>query len=475
MECAQTNCFVDNDYTFNQYREERQKLLSYEDHKNALKSCVASLLNGYVIKVRGEFGISYLQVKRSQASEWFGINIQYRAGKLIDTTVTKFIKEIDTELVQFDGVKIMGSNPRYLNLYRPPMGKYLEGVPEKVIKFFESRVYNPEALHEEFASHAYHLRHPNAFIEKCFVHYSPKYGNTGKSLLAAILGKMYHNFANVAVQQQQITGKFTGWVSDLLMVHVEELQNTNYRNHEFETVIKQITTKNGSGEKKNIDVKAGEHRAIVGFNTNQEDLYGLIRADEATISRLVILYFKPKPADLNWDEFKTEIKLNDKINTEQDAYDLGYSMYHYLKYEYEIPNDFNPCRYYKQEKYDIIKQLQKTNKNSIDSWLNELRYQDDEDYDVPQEYRLLVRKSIRKVEFTCIKNTKRDINASYSYFIKENKTNNCFKVDSIISYLQEKGFVAIKSNGIQWLRLETEKFKQLVDDDSDLEEVEFDD
>ena len=73
-------------------------------------------------------------------------------GKNVETTCAKFLKLIEDDLVKFDGIKLMGSK-RFLNLYRPPKGKYLEGIPERVISFFESRVFNPIALHEELSSH----------------------------------------------------------------------------------------------------------------------------------------------------------------------------------------------------------------------------------------------------------------------------------------------------------------------------------
>lgn len=466
--------FVDNNYTLNEYRDDLNKLIYYESHLNALKKCVAVLLDGYIIKTRCDNGIAYTCIKRSKTLDYFGFKINYKIGKKYEEkTCLKFIKDIEQDLIRFDGVKIMSSNPRCLSKYRPPTGVYLEGVPEKIISFFETRIYNPTALHEELSSHVYRLRHPNTFIEKCFVYYSPNYGNCGKSLLAGILGLMYPGFSNVAVQQQQLTSRFTGWAHDLLMLHVEELQNSNYRNHDFETIIKQLTTKNGSGERKGVDTQAAEHHSIIGFNTNQKDLYGLIRADEATISRLVILYFKPKDESVNWNELKTAIGLNDKTCTEQDALNLGYSMYVYLKTKYDIKHSFSPCRYYEQEKYDLINKLRNENKNSIDSWLCELCYETDAS-DVPYEFKLLQKKKIKGIEYTCIKNVKRDINSSYSKFIKETNSNNAFKCDSVIQSLIDKGFTQVKSNGINWLRIPTIEFEKLMKPD-DVEEIEFDD
>ena len=91
------------------------------------------------------------------------------------------------------------------------------------------------------------------------------------------------------VSPDQFESKFNGWMNEYLMIQIEELQNQNYRNHNFEGVLKRITTKHGSGQMKNIDTTACENTAIVGCNTNKTDLYGLIRAPEAERVRMVIL------------------------------------------------------------------------------------------------------------------------------------------------------------------------------------------
>lgn len=473
--------FTDNSESLNEYQENNTSLTTFEEHKEAIQQCVARTVGGFIIKTKTENDVEYKQIKRAGANDYLGFQISYQEGKkLKSTTCLKLVKEIESELAFFDGMKIMGSNERFLNLFRPPCGQYITGLPEKIIKFFEKRVENPVALHECLSSHAYRFRYPNTFIEKCFIHYSPT-GNTGKSLLAAILGLMYPKFANVAVQQQQLEGKFTGWAQDLLMIHVEELQNSNYRNHDFERIMKQMTTRNASGEKKFQDTKGGENHAIVGVNTNKHDLYGLIRGDEPGISRLVIIIFKAIDPNFDWDAFKKEIGLCAKTNTEQDRFNLGYSMYTYLKTQYDIKPKFNPCRYYDQEKFDIIEKLKKLNKNSIESWLNELRYEDEnsEEFCIPPEYKLLVRKTIGKIPLTCIKKTQRDIRNSYNYFMNEYKKDNssaaAFKVDTIIETLIKKGFEEVKSNGILWLRIQTKDFEKLLDTQKEtVKEEDFD-
>jgi hypothetical protein len=63
-------------------------------------------------------------------------------------------------------------------------------------------------------------------------------------------------------------------------------QNANYRNRELETTNERMTTRQASGKRKNRETADEEHGAIIGLNTDQPDLYGLIPGDDALISRL---------------------------------------------------------------------------------------------------------------------------------------------------------------------------------------------
>jgi hypothetical protein len=184
-----------------------------------------------------------------------------------------------------------------------------------------------------------------------------------------MLGLLYPKLANVAAEQQQVTGRFNGWACDLLMLHFEELQNDNYRNKEFETFIKQFTTPTGSGERKFKENGGDEkHNAILGFNTNQPDLYGVIRGDEALISRLALLHFKPKPDNLDWDEVKKDLLVNDDTNLNN----IGFTLYTDLKNNYKIPDRFKTSRYYSEDKNKLIEQLRGENKKNyrkLDLWV----------------------------------------------------------------------------------------------------------
>jgi hypothetical protein len=72
------------------------------------------------------------------------------------------------------------------------------------------------------------------------------------------------------------------------------------------------------------ETQQSTNQAIWGCNSNQSDLCGLIGADEATINRLVILHFKPKPSELDWDH-KTEELLINYTQVELEC-DVGFSL-----------------------------------------------------------------------------------------------------------------------------------------------------
>ena len=106
------------------------------------------------------------------------------------------------------------------------------------------------------------------------------------------------------------------------------------------------------------DTTTGEYKCIVTLNTNSEDLYGLIRADEATIQRLVILHFKPAVAAVEANTFAQEFGLDDSADDYQDKRNLlAASLYHYLRYTMQLPTDYRAKRYYGEDKYQIIRKL----------------------------------------------------------------------------------------------------------------------
>lgn len=66
-----SSIFTENNYSLNEYRDDLNKLMSFKDHLNALKKCVACLLTGYVIKERKEGGVIYTCIKTFECFRLF--------------------------------------------------------------------------------------------------------------------------------------------------------------------------------------------------------------------------------------------------------------------------------------------------------------------------------------------------------------------------------------------------------------------
>jgi hypothetical protein len=272
---------------------------------------------------------------------------------------------------------------------------------------------------------------------------------------------MYGDFANVAVKGEQFKDLFTGQFNDLLMLHVEELQNDNYRNKEFETTIKQFTTREASDRRLYKGTVKGEHHAIIGLNTNQPDLYGLIRGDNALIERLVILHFKPKDEDTKWGEMRKDLCLDNRARRN----DIAYSLYKYLRDDYIIKQKFSPSRYYEQEKFDLINKLRQSNKNSIDSWFCEFRSWTTAD----SNYSVFKSASWGGVNYVYCK--KLETFTNYRDTTKSNCNSTIFKQENVYKYLTSKGFEEKRINGNNILRIQLEKFQQLLSQEEDIEEI----
>jgi hypothetical protein len=289
---------------------------------------------------------------------------------------------------------------------------------------------------------------------------------------------MYHRFAAPALKVGNVSGDKNGFLVDYLMAHIEELQNDNYRNHFFENLLKILTTKNSDCRKLYKDTVGAINIAIVGCNTNKDDLYGLIRlaVDSPEIQRVVLLNFiNPLPVSV-WDEFKLSIGLLDSKNTEEDRRNLGFTLYQYLKHEYKIAKDFNSCRYFGNDKYVLWKQLQSTNKSYIDRWLSRLRFENCTD-DIDAAYKILqILRDRQRNEYVGFSAALKDINASYQCFRRESGDRvTSYEAETIIKILVEKGFKQVKTGGYPKIRIEKEEWEKLAcfcdEEDEELEVV----
>jgi hypothetical protein len=182
------------------------------------------------------------------------------------------------------------------------------------------------------------------------------------------------------------------------------------------------------------------HWAILGMNTNKPDLYGMLRGDEALLSRFVIIHFKPIPTSFDW-----QIHVNKYLKDPC----FGYSLKKYLEEDYEIPEDFTIDRCYGGDKKEFITNALKEHRTSADEWFDRLEFQE---------------RTVKKIPYKYI--LKNEIKSSYDTVVKgNNKTHN---TQSLLTFLTDLGFVQIntkidkKTEVI--LRIETEKYDKLMEE-----------
>jgi hypothetical protein len=334
--------------------------------------------------------------------------------------------------------------------------EYKPELIQEFISLMESRSINTRSLHEELSSHAYRFRNPEAFIVKCFIHYSAT-GNTGKSFLAAALGAMYqtqgHSFANTAVVPKQLEeDQFNNWTFEKLMLHVEEAETDNYQRHNLDSIVKRITTLNGSGRAMYQETQDKRHWAMFGMNSNKSDLYGMIRGDEALISRLVILHFKPR-GDFDWQgSAVADHFIKDPC--------FAYSFKRYLETEYVIPDDFTTDRYYGKDKDEFIAEALSHNKTTVDEWLELLNISPDT---------ILQDTTFKKVPYKYIVK-----NEAYKHYDRNSRSGaQKYNVQNFMKALKDKGFVEIKTRiqGAQYviLRMEAAKWESMMNTNDPVE------
>jgi hypothetical protein len=193
----------------------------------------------------------------------------------------------------------------------------------------------------------------------------------------------------------------------------------------------------------------------------------MIRADEALISRLVILHFRDIPGNKQafWEKTKKE------LFGENSEIDIGFTLYTDLKDNYEIYKGFSTCRYYGDDKVSLLAELRDKNKNSIDSWFQELSFAADT-YEDDFQGILLNKKNKMKEEFVAIQRSK--ISKSYSEYMRKNPRGTAFKTENVLRFLEEKGFTVVKSGGTYFYQIRKEEFEKLRKGE-EIEEADWDD
>jgi hypothetical protein len=307
------------------------------------------------------------------------------------------------------------------------------------------RVKNIKPLADMISADAHRRRNPGVRPAKAYALYDP-FGNTGKSYLMYCLASIYSGRANVEVKTEQIENdRFNDWMSALKMVNIDEPPNGNYKNHKIEAFLKLCTnyTMSCRGMQKEAKVKPIDF--ITSFASNQPDLYGVVRAEPAVLSRLCIIEFhecKDHDALYRWT--------HDKFNPETPEF--RYSFDQWLLNGFVIPSDFSLDRYQSQEKDEFIARSKQTKRNSIEQWLTS-------EFEVPNDenYGSFKNKTFKKVEYATILES--TANQSYRDFMRGR--DKIFGEDGLIKTLLALGFEQYKYSGTRYLRMERTKFDAL--------------
>ena len=392
--------FETSSLTFNDYIEKAGKYKTAAEHQKAWGECIAYSPDGYIVKYLSDEMKSwrYRTYSNSEMKIKMDISCEVKAkaarpkdkkhpeGEWIEEEVTYTIKPMDSlkntafrdqYLAYYHRTDLISDDPKVLSRYVPPKGEPNDGMIERFITFMESRVHNPVALHEELSAHAFRFRHPSANIEKVFIHYS-HLGKTGKTFFSSAIDLLYGELSMIGIRAQETNSQYNGYMFDYLNLGYEEVENDNYRNKAFETYIKQQTGRKGAVRRMYHDTESGSYRCIVHVNTNSDDLYGLIRGDDAVLSRLCILHFKDPISAAEWNAAKNDFGLNDKAphyNETKNAFAAAF--YHYLRYTYENPHlsaleDYETCRYEGNDKREILAMLRKNSERLPTKFIKKL-------------------------------------------------------------------------------------------------------
>ena len=393
--------FQTSTHTIDEYKElQIQREFTAQEHVQWLMETVAQTTKGYIFKRRRGSGYWLEEITADAVIKRmlnFDITLAHKTTTTVGVTSTTkttlkhykayaFVASAEhPKLMAYDALEMFTSDPHRLSRYVPPIGPANDDWAERWINYLRSRVVNQRAFDEEISSHAYRLRYPSTFIEKCFVHHSVE-GNTGKSTLAWTLSLLYPKLANINVRHDQLTEKINGWTTDYMMLHIEELEGTEYENKGFATWVKNATMRSASVRKMYSDTTDGTNNAIIGVNTNQPDLYGLATTNDTALkARLVVLLFKEEHmTGEQWAAKFTEFDLNNnRPDYQQQEEKFAAALYHYLRYTYKIVDGFTPNRYNQPDKQEVLDQLRRKAGRLPDRFMASLEKINNSDYPSP--------------------------------------------------------------------------------------------
>ena len=436
--------FEAGNYTFENYQNQAHTFKTIWDHFNALAKCIAknNKDGGFIKKTYSGKNIVYETVSTSRISGEF--KSMYRlptteeerakmreqkkaVREFKEYYIIDLIREAEMRglLKRYNGMSLQRL-PGTLWAYRPPREtNYNKKLIEEWLEFMKSRVVYDGPLMEELYTHAYRFRHVGEFPVKFFIHYEAL-GNAGKSFLAGCLGLMYPDLSNVALKPAHMTDKHCSSFTTKLMVHLEEPEDAEQaRSKGFQQHLKQITTQTQSVRPLYQSEKEIATTSISGMNSNDPSLYGLIRADAPTKSRMVIVQFKP--ADRNYAE------MNKICKSFTNNPDFAYSLYKYLKDDIEIPENYTTERYDGKEKDEILAYLTSVDKSSVNRWLQSMtkRFGD---------YNQFLIRNVKGKEFVYRELSWFNDGCPYIQYCTRNKVPGMFKPENLVKEMKSLGF-----------------------------------
>ena len=480
--------FLEAPYTIDDYNENNSVYDTQKKHERKLRKCIAVVGGNYIIKKRDDDAkFRYFQVTKTDLTS--GILDAYTTLKTghvykpVSDSITN--SKFQNTMAHFSEIKLYSSRPDVLSLYIPPSVPEeelnLDAIREFVDYFATNRVENPEAFHEELSAHAYRFRHPNTNISKVFIHFI-RAGNTGKTLLCSLLSSLYPHYVAAGVQAELSESSFNAWMGNCLFAYFEELPSKEHKNKNFETFIKQSTSSNAMIHAKYKDAVQGQYKFIVALNTNEPDLYGLIHSAEATRSRLVIIKFRQKPPQSEWDEHLKRWGILKQSPDYEHGYKVFAASFHKYLFE-EYVNPYCPdLEKWSPDRYDGVDKDRILNELLLDTYQLPIRFicglkpmsdtksklccdskltaEERREHMCDETDPMAILQTVKIHEKECVWLHNTSIELSLNQFPKRTKRDGDYTTKSITEQLASLGWQPDKKGGLRGWYLEKSKYEQ---------------
>jgi hypothetical protein len=165
---------------------------------------------------------------------------------------------------------------------------------------------------------------------------------------------------------------------------------------------------------------------ITSFRCNVPDLYGVVRGDDALISRLVIIEMLECAGKLELQRFAQKCDPSTAV--------FKYSLDQWLLNVFVAPDEYTPCRYYSTEKYEFIKYAKQTKSNSVERCLG---------YVLTEQQDMFECQSFKEIQYRTIQQS--TVNRSYK--VHMSGRTQIYGDQNTIQALIDQGFEQCKIQG----------------------------